>query len=290
MDMRHVKALSGCIDGLDIPAYVTHLDSEVSDPLGEDEIARTIRAVVCTLERLNKALQQQRRFASDMSHELRNPIAGLRAELEQAQSHPDDVRLHETFERALSAVDRLEAIISDLLLLSRVGGVVPYGRAPVDLAHLVKAEVSRRADRIPIQLRLVPAVHVKIVPIQIGRVLTNLLDNAQRHAEKVVRVEVSRDGDIAELAVSDDGEGIAETDRERIFERFTRLDAGRRRDCSGTGLGLSIAREIARAHDGTLHAGDSPIGGARFTLRLPLAALPDADGVRRPKGRALWDE
>ncbi|WP_327048361.1 HAMP domain-containing histidine kinase [Microbispora sp. NBC_01189] len=285
MDMRHVKALSGCIDGPDIPAHVAHLDAEVSDPLGEDEIARTTRAVICTLERLNKELQQQRRFASDTSHELRNPIAGLRAELEQAQLHPDDVHLHETLQRALCAVDRLEAIISDLLLLSRVGGAVPYGRAPVDLAQLVKAEVSRRADRIPVQLRLVPGVYVKIVDIQIGRVLTNLLDNAQRHAERVVRVEVSRNGRTAELAVSDDGEGIAESDLERIFERYTRLNAGRRRDRGGTGLGLSISRGIAQAHDGTLHAGDSPIGGARFTLRLPLAALPGPDGVKRPDQR-----
>ncbi|GAB3878262.1 sensor histidine kinase [Microbispora bryophytorum] len=285
MDMRHVEALSGCIDGLDIPASVTHIDAEVSNPLGEDEIARTTRAVICTLKRLSKALQQQRRFASDTSHELRNPLAGLRAELEQAQSHPEDVHLHETLQRALSAVDRLEAIIGDLLLLSRVEGVVPNGEAPVDLAQLVKAEVSRRSDRIPVQLWLVPGVRVKIVGIQIGRVLTNLLDNAQRHAERVVRVEVSHNGRIAELAVSDDGEGIAEADIERIFERFTRLDAGRRRDRSGTGLGLSIAREIAQAHDGTLHAGDSPIGGARFTLRLPLAALRDADGVKRPDQR-----
>ncbi|MFI7034904.1 sensor histidine kinase [Microbispora rosea] len=285
MDMRHVEALSGCINNLDIPAYVTRLDPEVSEPLGEDEIARTTRAAICALQGLNKALQQQRRFASDMSHELRNPITGLRAELEWAQLHPDDVQPHETFQRALSAVDRLEAIISDLLLLSRVGGAVPYGRAPVDLAQLVKAEVSCRADRIPVQMRLAPAVCVKIVAIQIGRVLTNLLDNAQRHAEKVVRVEVSRNGDIAELAVSDDGEGIAETDRERIFQRFTRLDAGCRRDRSGSGLGLSIAREIAQAHGGTLRAGTSPIGGARFTLRLPLVAFPGPDGVMRPDQR-----
>ncbi|MEV7805360.1 HAMP domain-containing sensor histidine kinase [Microbispora sp. NPDC088329] len=285
MDMRHVKALSDCIDGLDIPAHAAGLDAEVSDPLGEDEIARTTRAVIRTLEQLNKELRQQRRFASDTSHELRNPIAGLRAELEQAQLQPDDVHLHETLHRALCVVDRLEAIISDLHLLSRVEGAVPYGRAPVDLAQLVKAEVSRRADRVPVQLRLVPGVYVKIVDIQIGRVLTNLLDNAQRHAERIVRVEVSRNGRTAELEVSDDGEGIAESDLERIFERYTRLNAGRRRDRSGTGLGLSIAREIAQAHDGTLHAGDSPIGGARFTLRLPLAALPGPDGAKRPGQR-----
>jgi signal transduction histidine kinase len=87
----------------------------------------------------------------------------------------------------------------------------------------------------------------------------------------MVQVRVGRDGDSAELVVRDDGEGIAEADRERIFQRFTRLDAARRRDHKGVGLGLAIASDIAGAHFGTLQVGDSAIGGARFELRLPLA-------------------
>jgi signal transduction histidine kinase len=127
-----------------------------------------------------------------------------------------------------------------------------------------------------VHLRLDPGVIVNAVRAQISRVLTNLLDNAQRHANHAVWTEVHNCDGRAELSVSDDGEGIAEIDRERIFQRFTRLDAARSRDHGGTGLGLAIAREIADAHCGTLDIEDSSTGGSRFVLRLPLATpLPD---------------
>ncbi len=106
---------------------------------------------------------------------------------------------------------------------------------------------------------------------QLGRVLANLLDNAGRHARERVVVTVRREGAWAVLGVDDDGEGVAEADRERIFERFVRLDAARSRDDGGAGLGLAIARDVAVRHGGTLTAGEAPTGGARFELRLPLA-------------------
>ncbi|WP_433445340.1 sensor histidine kinase [Nonomuraea sp. CA-141351] len=99
-----------------------------------------------------------------------------------------------------------------------------------------------------------------------------MLDNAQRHAQRMVEVRVSRTGGSAEMTVADDGEGIVKSERERIFQRFTRLDAARRIDHKGTGLGLAIARDIAQAHMGTLHATESATGGACFVLRLPLAS------------------
>jgi anti-sigma regulatory factor (Ser/Thr protein kinase) len=126
-------------------------------------------------------------------------------------------------------------------------------------------------------------VTVNAVSTQISRVITNLLDNAQRHAEQTVQIQVSRKGDSAELAVTDDGDGIAEADRERIFQRFTRLGAARSRDHKGTGLGLAIARDIAQAHFGTLQVEDSA-GGARFVLRLPLAERPRPTGPTLPAG------
>ena len=147
-------------------------------------------------------------------------------------------------------------------------------------------EVSQRADPDKVRLRLTPDVAVHAIRSQIGRVITNLLDNAERHARSAVVVEVRQNGDSAELIVDDDGEGVAEADRQRIFERFTRLDAARSRDRGGTGLGLAIARGIAQAHDGTIEAGASPSGGGRFILRLPLAGPSDNGQSATPGPRS----
>jgi signal transduction histidine kinase len=249
-------------------------DHGVLEPLGDKQTTRTIPAVTQSAGALERELEQQRRFASDASHELRTPIAGLRAELEEAQLHPDQTDLGDLLDRALSDVDRLEAIITDLRLTAGLETGAPLRPRRLDLAELVRTEVARRTDRIPVALRLEPDVTVDAVPTQIGQVLTNLLDNAQRHAERTVLIEVRRSGDSAELTVSDDGDGIAEADRKRIFQRFTRLDAARHRDHEvgrrGSGLGLAISSDIATRHAGSVEVGDSAIGGARFVLRLPL--------------------
>ncbi|WP_248958693.1 sensor histidine kinase [Sphaerisporangium perillae] len=267
---------------------VNNLSSRVPEPPGDDEIARLARTVNGTLERLESAkdrmelaLAAQRQFASDASHELRTPVAGLRAQLEEARMHPEDTDLEDLLDRTLRDVDRLQAIMTDLLLLAKLNGGTPSALAEVDLAESVRMEVSRRTDRLPVRLRLVPEVAVRGVDTQIARVLTNLLDNAQRHAKRGVLVEVRRDGRTAELVVSDDGDGIAEADRERIFERFTRLDASRCRDRGGTGLGLAIVRDIVRAHGGTIGVDTAEAGGARFTVRLPLDE-PPADEPATP--------
>jgi signal transduction histidine kinase len=241
------------------------------------------RSVTATVGRLERALQQQRRFASDASHELRNPIAGLRVRLEEAKRHPEETCVEDVAEQALGDTDRLEGIVTDLLELSRIeangncGGSGCRKLETVDLAELAGMEAAGRLDRVDNVLRLEPSVTVTGVRNEISRVLANLMDNAQRHAERAVEVEVRRNGHVAELAVSDDGEGIADADREKIFERFVRLDASRKRDHGGTGLGLAIARDIAHAHHGTLDVGDSATGGARFVLRLPLAEHPTPD-------------
>lgn len=280
--MDRLMRLRQYVETLDRPAngngHGKAVHNEVLEFPGEDEVARLTRSVAGTVGRLERALQRQRRFASDASHELRSPIAGLRARLEEAQLHPDDVSLEDVISKALHDVDRLEEIVTDLLLLSRIeangNGNGSTKRETVDLTELTRSEVARRRDRLTDELRLEPGVTVEGVRNQLSRVLTNLLDNAQRHAEHVVSVEVRRDGNSAELIVSDDGDGVPEADRERIFDRFVRLDASRRRDRGGTGLGLAIARDVARAHQGTLSVEDSPTGGARFVLRLPLASHP----------------
>ncbi|MEV0660254.1 sensor histidine kinase [Actinomadura luteofluorescens] len=247
----------------------TDLSRRVPQPPGQDEIAQLARTANETLDRLERAVARQRQFASDASHELRTPIAGLRANLEDASMHPEDNDLRGVIASALRDTDRLESIVTDLLLLARIGTGGPAAQEPIDLAALAGAEVRRRSSELRIVTELTRGVVVRGVRMQLVRLLGNLLDNAERYAGSCVTVRVGRHGDRALLVVTDDGIGIAPADRERVFERFTRLDTARSRGAGGAGLGLAIAREIARAHGGTLRIEDHP-SGARFALRLPL--------------------
>ncbi|MGI5271072.1 HAMP domain-containing sensor histidine kinase [Nonomuraea sp. CA-218870] len=246
------------------------VSKRVTQPPGDDEVAQLARSVNGTLARLERSGAQQRQFAADASHELRTPIAGLRTQLESARLYPDETEVPALVESALRDTDRLEAIITDLLLLARIGSDVDAARELVDLAGLVRQELAGRKDRIPVRTELAEGVVVNGVQLQLARLLANLLDNAQRHAESQVTVEVSREDGQAVLAVENDGAQIAVADRKRIFERFTRLDAARSRDAGGTGLGLAIARDVAEAHGGRIRVEDCP-NGARFVLRLPEA-------------------
>ncbi|WP_131741498.1 sensor histidine kinase [Actinomadura roseirufa] len=247
------------------------LSRRVPEPPGEDEIAQLARTANATLDRLEHAVGRQRQFASDASHELRTPIAGLRANLEDASMHPEDNDLRAVVESALHDTDRLESIVTDLLLLARIGTGGTAAQETIDLAALAEAEIGRRAFALKIRTDLAGGVRVRGVRMQLVRLLGNLLDNAERYADEVVFVEVSAVDGQALMAVTDDGAGIPGRDRERVFERFTRLDSARSRGAGGTGLGLAIAREIAHAHDGSLRVEDQPDGvpGARFVLRLP---------------------
>ncbi|GGO14037.1 hypothetical protein GCM10011574_34040 [Microbispora bryophytorum] len=253
-----------------------HLAAGISVPRRAQEITRLGRTINQALggvhkakEELEELARRQRRFASDVAHELRTPIAGLRVQLEAAQQDPGEVPLPELLETLLDQVDRLQTITEDILSIARMPHCPPAEWRQLDLAALVKAEIARRADRHPVRLRITHGATVTAVPSQISRLLANLLNNAQRHSSRVVCVEVQAEPTAVELAVSDDGPGIAEADREQVFQRFTRLDDARRLDRHGTGLGLAIARDIAQAHQGTLRVEESTAGGARFVLRLP---------------------
>jgi len=250
------------------------LSRRVPEPPGEDEIAQLARTANATLDRLERAVGRQRQFASDASHELRTPITGLRANLEDASMHPDDNDLRAVVASALRDTDRLESIVTDLLLLARIGTGGTAAQETIDLAELAEAEIARRTFALKICTELSHGVTVRGVRMQFVRLLGNLLDNAERYADEVVSVEVARVDAGALLTVTDDGPGIAPADRERVFERFTRLDSARSRGTGGTGLGLAIAREIAQAHGGTLRLEDR-LRGARFALRLPLTAPED---------------
>jgi signal transduction histidine kinase len=268
--LRPVDAITTTLATINVDD-VTH---RVPEPATRDEIARLAHVINGTLQRVEHALQQQRQFTADISHELRTPLAGLRTELEEAQLRLEDTDLHQALDGALRDVGRIQSIITDMLLLARIEARTPRPLEPVDLSELLQAQIARQPHRHLINLRLEPEVTVNVSPGLLAKILTNLLDNAQHHATHAIDIEVHRTKHTAELTVSDDGKGIPQADRERIFQRFTRLDSARSRRHGGTGLGLAIARNIAEYHHGTLHADDSPTGGARFTLRLPLAQPP----------------
>jgi hypothetical protein len=216
-----------------------------------------------------RPVQRQYQLASTTSHELRNPIAGLRVQLEEALLYPDHVNPRDTIQRALSTTDRLEGIVDELLLLARLRSGESATHEAIDLGALVAEETRTTSHPVPVDVRVTGDVWVHGSRTQLIRLLSNLMSNARRHAESGVIVCVTSGDGLAVVAVIDDGAGIEAADRERVFERFVRLEDGRRRDTAGSGLGLAISRDIAHAHQGTLRIEDSA-RGARFVLRLPL--------------------
>ncbi|WP_328780395.1 HAMP domain-containing histidine kinase [Streptomyces canus] len=240
------------------------LARRVPVPDTHDEVARLARTTNETLAALETSVERQRRFVADASHELRSPIASLRTQLEVAAAHPELLDL----DGAVEDTVRLQHLAADLLLLARLDAGERGAGARVELAALAR---ERAAGRAGVTVRA-DAVEVTGSRGQLERVLDNLLDNAGRHARSAVVVTVRRDGDRnAVVEVGDDGDGVPAGDRERIFERFVRLDEARARDDGGAGLGLAIARDVAARHGGTLTVRDAPTGGALFELRLPIA-------------------
>ncbi|MFE9802906.1 sensor histidine kinase [Streptomyces goshikiensis] len=236
-------------------------------------LARTINV---TLDRVFAGVARQRLFIADASHELRSPIANLRTCLEASLAHPDEVDWPTTVRDALTDIERLQHLTDDLLLLAQLDDAAPPPGTPVDLAALAH-DLVEEYRHLRIHQTLEFAFHaddpvvVHGSPVQLERLLRNLLDNAARHARTVTDIAVTAGTDgLARVEIRDDGPGIPPADRERIFERFTRLDGARARGTGGSGLGLAIAREIVARHGGTLHAAANP-SGARFITALPHA-------------------
>jgi signal transduction histidine kinase len=249
------------------------LHRRVSVPSERDEFHWLVMAVNATLDRLEAAVEQQRRLVSDVSHDLRSPITGLRAELEAALIDPEGADLRAALGKTLKNTERLQNIVTELLVLARQEAGLPGRTESVDLGDLAEREVARRPRRVSPKVDAEPGVIARVNNVDIGRVLTNLLDNAARHADSEVIVTVRREDGDAVVEVFNDGEAIAAEDHERIFERFIRLTASRKRDSGGTGLGLAISRDIADAYGGSLTLADDDLGTC-FVLKLPLLQEP----------------
>ncbi|WP_329405171.1 HAMP domain-containing histidine kinase [Nocardia vinacea] len=244
------------------------LSRRVPEPAARDEIARLAATTNATLAALEESAERQRRFIADAAHELRSPIASLRAQLEVARAHPRLLEL----DGLIGDTIRLEHLAADLLLLARLDAGEQPRSERVELAALIHDELARRiGDRLPVDT-VIPDDSVAVTGsrTQLARVLGNLVDNAQRHAATTVRVSLERTVDhMVVLAVADDGRGVPAADRDRIFQRFVRLDDARSRDEGGAGLGLAIVADVVNRHAGRIRVGDSADGGARFIVTLP---------------------
>ncbi|MCX4981527.1 cell wall metabolism sensor histidine kinase WalK [Streptomyces sp. NBC_00572] len=259
------------------------LDRRVPVPPTGDVIARLAVTTNDTLDRLEQASARQQQFVADAAHELRSPLAALRAQLETALRHPDSVTdWPEAVAEAAADVVRLQTLADDLLLLASHRATAPP-REQVDLAALAE-DLVREHQHLPDATGLVvtceapaPAlVHGNATRLE--RLLRNLLANACRHAKSTVKAQVTvTSAHTVILTVEDDGPGIPPADRSRVFDRFTRLDASRTRTSGGAGLGLPIARDIATDHSGTLTIEDAECG-ARLVARFPEGGSPAASG------------
>lgn len=260
-------------------------DARVEVPDTGDEVARLASTMNAMLDRLERSAESQRRFVSDASHELRSPIASIRQHAEVAVAHPERTEAADLADVVRSEAVRLQDLVTGLLELSRLdeGGV--RTRRPVDLDDLALDAVARARARstaggAPERDGDAPAVRVDGSAISAARVLgdervlagvvRNLVDNAVRHASTRVAVSLTEHDGSAVLTVDDDGTGVPEDERERVFERFVRLDEARSRDAGGAGLGLAIVRDAVRAHGGETTVVASPLGGARFVVRIAL--------------------
>jgi signal transduction histidine kinase len=248
------------------------LHRRVPQPKRDDEIGRLAATMNRMLERLESARNSQRRFVSDASHELRSPITTIRQHAEVALAHPERTTASELGEVVLAEQQRMQRLVEDLLLLARADEPVTLAREAVDLddlafeeGHRLRSTTSKRVDTSGVS-----AARVQGDADALRRMFRNVGENAARHSSERVNITLVERGSEVVLTVDDDGPGIPESERVRVLQRFVRLDEARSRDVGGSGLGLSIVDEVVRAHGGAMSIEQSPLGGARIEITLPV--------------------
>jgi signal transduction histidine kinase len=261
-------------------------DQRLPVPSAQDEIHRLAVTLNAMLDRIDSATSRQRTFVGDAAHELRSPLASLRVQLEVAQRVGPEEDLATLVDDVLVDVGRLDRLVKDLLSLARLdeaGGRLPR-REPVDLAELLSEVVGGYGDaRVPVRLVRVSPVTVDGDVDGLRRVAINLIDNALRFAKTRVDVTLevgtSTGRPSISMIVTDDGPGIAADERERVFDRFYRVQASRSRESGGTGLGLAIARDVVRAHGGSIRltARADGASGLEAIVVLPRASSASTD-------------
>lgn len=246
------------------------LDRRVPEPPAQDEIHRLAHTMNLMLGRLEASRTQQQQFVADASHELRSPLASIRQTAEVARAHPGALPEGELADAVLEEGARMQRLVEQLLILTRADEGAPRRSQDIDLDDVALAEARRvRRTGLAVDTSGIAPGRVRGDEVALAQVVRNLVDNAARHATQTLAIAVRDVVGGVELVVDDDGPGVPEADRGRVFERFVRLDEARARDAGGSGLGLAIVREIVAAHGGAVQVSTSPLGGARFVVRLP---------------------
>ncbi|MGB3301721.1 MAG: ATP-binding protein [Gordonia sp. (in: high G+C Gram-positive bacteria)] len=251
---------------------VGDLNQRVPVPATRDEIGTLAVTMNQMLDRLEEARSRELRFVGDASHELNSPLTTLVGLFDLAELKGEGIDRETARDVMAPEARRLQYMVADMLLLARAdesGVALRFGS--VDLDDLVESEVRRLTALSDFQ------ISATILPIQVdgdgeklGRALRNLTDNAMRHAASHISIDMATDDEHVQITVSDDGPGVSDDDKDRILQRFVRLDSARTRTVGGAGLGLAIVSEIVRAHDGTMIVADAEAGGARIGFSLPL--------------------
>ncbi|HEY3511392.1 HAMP domain-containing sensor histidine kinase [Kribbella sp. NPDC051137] len=268
--LRPVERIRSRVQGIES----TDLTERVPVPETDDEIARLAATMNEMLNRLQAGQANQRRFVADASHELRSPLATVSAGLDVIEPSARGQAWEGLHELMKGEADRMQRLVENLLLLAKADdAALPLHRADVDLDDLLDTEVRRlrAAQRLEVRADVRP-VRVVGDPLRLSQLFRNLVENAATAAHSTVRLSASEQDGQAVVTVEDDGDGIPESDRERVFERFVRLDTSRARASGGSGLGLAIVQEIAKAHHGTVTLAPAASQGTVATVTLPLPA------------------
>jgi len=295
--MRPIKALTGLARQI---TSTRDPSERIPVPATEDEVGELARTMDGMLQALaeatserEQALERQREFVADASHELRTPLTSIQANLEllQVEGAGSEDDKH-AVDSALSSTKRMSGLVSDLLLLARADAGRQAARTDLDLAQTAAGaleEVQPLAGERRVDSQLEGPLPMSGNPDELHRMIRNLLENAVRHTPEKTTVELTarRDGDEALLEVVDDGPGIPAGIEEQVFDRFVRGDGPADTvGGGGSGLGLAIVRAVARSHGGSVQAGKSTYGGARFSIRLPLEKAAEPKGEGRPATRS----
>lgn len=288
--MRPLQRVSEAAGDIAQGGLDTRLDQE-TDP----DLSRLVSSFNEMADAVQARIERETRFASDVSHELRSPITALAAAVEVLDARRADLpeRTQQALDVVASQVRRFDQMVLDLLELSRSDvGILDLHREDIDLVAFVHRVAQRYGvEDLLVEVQPGALTNANIDKRRFERIIANLLDNARLHGGGVSRVSIESAPLGHRIAVEDSGPGVSQSDRSRIFERFTRGSAGRSR-AGGTGLGLALVAEHARAHGGSAWVEDVPGGGARFVIELPDVArtISLSGSLSGPISGSVWSE